>query len=143
MTTKTYLSQIERLDKMIQNKLSEIYRLKTMACSVSVSSESEKVQTSPDKDRLGSTVSKIVDLEKETDALVDSFIEKRKHIIEQIDGMEDIRMYNVLSARYVNGKNFDEIAKEMSYSRMQINRIHGNSLVEFEKKYGKEYLQEK
>lgn len=143
MTTKNYLSQIERLDKMIQNKLSEIYRLKTMACSVSVSSESERVQTSPDKDRLGSTVSKIVDLEKETDSLVDSFIEKRKHIIEQIDGMEDIRMYNVLSAKYVNGKNFDEIAKEMAYSRMQINRIHGNALVEFEKKYGKEYLQEK
>ena len=28
MTTKEYLNQIERLDKMITNKLSEIYQLK-------------------------------------------------------------------------------------------------------------------
>ena len=31
MNTKTYLNQISRLDKMIQNKLSEIYRLKAIA----------------------------------------------------------------------------------------------------------------
>ena len=92
MDTKQYLSQIERLDKMIQNKLSEIYQLKTMACSVTVSNEKERVQTSSDKDRLGSTVAKIVDLEKETDRLVDRFIEKRNHIIEQIDGIEDMNM---------------------------------------------------
>lgn len=140
MTTKSYLQQIERLEKMIQNKLSEIYRLKTMACSVSVSSDNERVQTSPDKDRLGSTVSKIVDLERETDALVDSFIDKRNHIIEQIDNIQDSNMYHVLSARYVSNKNFDEIANDMFYSRMQINRIHGKALLEFERIYGAEYL---
>lgn len=140
MTTKSYLQQIERLEKMIQNKLSEIYRLKTMACSVSVSNNNERVQTSPDKDRLGSTVAKIVDLEHETDALVDSFIYKRNHIISQIDSMEDSNMYRVLSARYVSNKNFDDIATEMFYSRMQVNRIHGKALLEFEKRYGAEYL---
>ena len=96
MVTKQYLWQIERLDKMIQNKLSEIYQLKTMACSVTVSNDGERVQTSSDKDRLGSTVAKIVDLEKETDRLVDRFIDKRNHIIEQIDGIEDMNMYHVL-----------------------------------------------
>lgn len=111
-----------------------------MACSVSVSNEKEKVQTSADKDRLGSTVAKIIDLERETNALVDNFIDKRNHIIEQIDSMEDSNMYHVLSARYVSNKNFDDIAKEMFYSRMQVNRIHGKALLEFEKAYGKEYL---
>lgn len=140
MNTKQYLGQIERLEKMIQNKLSEIYRLKTMAFSVSVSNEKDKVQTSADKDRLGSTVAKIIDLERETDALVDRFIDKRNHIISQIDSMEDLNMYHVLSARYVSNKNFDDIATEMFYSRMQINRIHGKALLEFEKRYGSEYL---
>lgn len=141
MTTKQYLNQIERLEKMIQNKLSEIYRLKTMACSVSVSNEKDKVQTSADKDRLGSAVAKIIDLERETDALVDSFIDKRNHIIEQIDSMEDSNMYHVLSARYVSNKSFDDIAAEMFYSRMQVNRIHGKALLEFEERYGAEYLE--
>lgn len=140
MTTKGYLQQIERLNRMIQNKLSEIYRLKTMACSITVSNDQERVQTSSDKDRLGSTVAKIVDLEKETDRMVDEFIETRKHIIDQIDSIEDDNMYHVLSGRYVCGKDFNEIADNLKYSRMQINRIHGKALIEFEKKYGKEYL---
>lgn len=142
MVTKEYLGQLDRLDKMIQNKLSEIYQLKTMACSVTVSKNGERVQTSSDKDKLGSTIAKIVDLEQETDDLIDSFIDKRTHIIKQIDAIEDINMYHVLSARYVGKKTFDEIAAEMNYSRMQVNRIHGNALLEFEKRYGQEYLNE-
>ena len=140
MDTKQYLSQIERLDKMIQNKLSEIYQLKTMACSVTVSNEKERVQTSSDKDRLGSTVAKIVDLEKETDMLVDRFIDKRSHIISQIDGLDNIDYYHVLSMRYVARNTFEEIAKKTNWSIRKVFSIHGEALKEFEKLYGSEYL---
>lgn len=139
MDTKKYLNQIERLGKQIQNKLSEIYQLKTMACSVSVSNEKDRVQTSPDKDRLGSTVAKIVDLEKETDRLVDEFVEKRNHIIGQIDSMENIDYYHILSLRYVSRNTFDDIAEKTGWSIRQTFRIHGQALLEFEKEYGEEY----
>lgn len=141
MDTKQYLSQIERLDKMIQNKLSEIYQLKTMACSVTVSNEKERVQTSSDKDRLGSTVAKIVDLEKETDMLVDRFIDKRSHIISQIDGLDNIDYYHVLSMRYVARNTFEEIAKKTNWSIRKVFSIHGEALKEFERLYGHEYLE--
>lgn len=141
MDTKQYLSQIERLDKMIQNKLSEIYQLKTMACSVTVSNEKERVQTSSDKDRLGSTVAKIVDLEKETDRLVDRFIDKRSHIISQIDGLDNIDYYHVLSMRYVARNTFEEIAKKTNWSIRKVFSIHGEALKEFERLYGREYLE--
>lgn len=138
METKTYLSQIKRLDRLIQNKLSEIYQLKTIACSITVSNDKERVQNSSDKDRLGSTVAKIVDLERETDRLVDNFIDKRKHIISQMESL-DTEMYHVLFSRYVSCKTFDEIANEIPCSRMQVNRIHGKALSEFEKWFGSEY----
>lgn len=141
MDTKQYLSQIERLDKMIQNKLSEIYQLKTMACSVTVSNEKERVQTSSDKDRLGSTVAKIVDLEKETDMLVDRFIDKRSHIISQIDGLDNIDYYHVLSMRYVARNTFEEIAKKTNWSIRKVFSIHGDALKEFERLYGSEYFE--
>lgn len=141
MDTKQYLSQIERLDKMIQNKLSEIYQLKTMACSVTVSNEKERVQTSSDKDRLGSTVAKIVDLEKETDMLVDRFIDKRSHIISQIDGLDNIDYYHVLSMRYVARNTFEEIAKKTNWSIRKVFSIHGEALKEFERLYGHEYIE--
>lgn len=141
MDTKTYLGQISRLERQIQNKLSEIYQLKTMACSVTVSNEGERVQTSGDKDRLGSVVSKIVDLEKETDNIVDSFVDKRKRIIEQIDGMENEDYYHVLSMRYVGKATFEDIAKSTNWSIRKVFSIHGKALQEFECMYGKEYLE--
>ena len=128
MNTKTYLNQISRLDKMIQNKLSEIYRLKTIACSVTVSTEKEAVDVSSDKDKLGSTVTKIVDLEKDTDRLVDEFMRKRNHIIGQIDSMENTDYYHVLSMRYVNQNTFEEIAQATNWSIRNIFTIHGRAL---------------
>ena len=84
MDTKQYLGQIERLDRMIQNKLSEIAQLKHMATSITAAPKEVNVQVSSGKDRLGNTVAKLIDLEKETDRLVDEYIDKRKRIIEQI-----------------------------------------------------------
>lgn len=140
MTTKSYLGQIERLDRMIQNKLSEIYQLKTMACSVTVSNDGERVQNSGDKDRMGSTVAKIVDLERETDELVDSFVRKRNRIIEQIDSIENLDFYHVLSMRYVARDTFETISVKTNWSIRKIFSLHGKALLEFEKMYGSEYL---
>lgn len=141
METQEYLKQIERLDRMIQNKLSEISQLKHMATSITITPKKVNVQTSHDKDKMGSVISKLVDLEKETDELVDKYIDKRKKIIEQIDEMRDTNMYHVLSEKYIARKDLSTIAVEMGYSFKQVCRIHGKALVEFEKKYGDEYIE--
>lgn len=141
MDTKSYLNQISRLERQIQNKLSEIYQLKTMACSVTVSNDNERVQTSGDKDRLGSVVAKIVDLEKETDNIVDSFVDKRNRIIKQIDGMHNEDYYHVLSMRYVGKNTYEDIAKSTNWSIRKVFGLHDKALQEFERLYGDEYLE--
>lgn len=140
MKTQDYLKQIERLDRMIQNKLSEINQLKHIATSIAIAPKEVNVQVSSDKDRMGTAVAKLLDLEKETDKLVDDYIDKRKRIIEQIDSIEDTNMYHVLSERYIMRKDLSVIAVEMGYSFKQVCRIHGNALMEFERLYGKGYL---
>lgn len=140
LETKQYLNQIHRLDRMIQNKLTEIYQLKTMVCSVTVSSDKERVQTSGSKDKLGDMVSKIVDLETETDELTDSFIEKRNRIISQIDKMENTDYYDVLSMRYIGKKTFEDISNTIHWSLRKTYMLHDKAILEFEKLYGKEYL---
>ena len=140
MTTKEYLNQIERLDKMITNKLSEIYQLKIMACSITVSGDSERVQTSGNQDKLGSTIAKIVDLERETDELVDSLVDKRKEILSQVDNMKNIDHYDVLHKHYVERRTFQDIADSENWSIRQVFNIHGRALQEFEKMYGDTYL---
>lgn len=143
MTTKQYLGQIERLDRMIQNKLSEIRQLKCMALSVTVHPKEVNIQVSSDKDKIGTAVSKLVDLEKETENLITDYICKRKRIIEQIDNISDTNMYHVLSEKYIARKDLNVIAVEMGYSFKQICRIHGKGLSEFERIYGREYLKQK
>lgn len=141
MDTKQYLSQIKRLDRKIQNKLSELYNLKMMASSISVSNDGERVQTSGNKDQLGAVVAKIVDMEKEVDKMVDLFVDTRSEIISQIDSMDDLDSYDILSMRYVAGKTFHEISEKTGWSIRKVFSLHGKALLEFEKKYGREYLE--
>ena len=133
MVTKQYLGQIERLDKMIQNKLSEIYQLKTMACGVTVSNDGERVQTSSDKDRLGSTVAKIVDLEKETDRLVDRFIDLKKEIMSIISMIKSEKHREILFKKYFEQKSIYAIAEELGMTDRGCKKAHKRALEEFEK----------
>lgn len=140
MTTKQYLNQIDRANKTINNKLSEVYQLKQIVCSISVSVSDDRVQSSGSKDKLGDAVSKIIDLENEINTIIDGFMDKKQKIVNQIENIEDNMQYQVLFSRYIEGKTFESIAEETNYSVRQILRIHGNALVEFEKEFGCFYL---
>lgn len=139
MDTKTYLQQISRLDRMINNKLSEIQQFRELARSVSAVKNEERVKTSPKFDKMGSTYCKIEKMEKELDDLIDTYVDKKNLIVSQIDGIDNETYYHILFARYVEKKTFEKIADEMTYSWRQTIRIHGRALQEFEKLYGKTY----
>ena len=140
MNTKQYLNQVRRYDRMISNKLSEIYQLKTLATSISVATDGDRVQSSGNKDRMGNTVARLVDLERETDKLIQVYTEKRQVIISQIDSMEDMNFYDVLFHRYIEGKKFEAISEDIHYSWRQVMRIHDDALAAFEKKFGSCYM---
>lgn len=141
MTTKDYLNQIGRLNRMINNKLVEIAQLKELACSISAIQTGERVQTTPNYDKIGTAYAKIDEMERKLDKLIDTYVDKKNHIIGQIDGVEDEMLYNILFARYIERKTFEKIATELEYSWRQIIRLHGKALKQFENQYGKEYLE--
>lgn len=142
MTTKEYLGQISRLNRMINNKLTEIAQLKDMAVSISATKSGERVQTTPNFDKIGTKYAKIDEMERKIDGMVDELVDKKEKIIQQIDSMEDENTYNILFARYIEKKTFEVIATEMKYSWRQVVRLHGTALKQFEKKYGEGYLNE-
>lgn len=140
MTTKEYLGQISRLNRMINNKLTEIAQLKDMAASISAPQNGDRVQTTPNFDKIGTKYAKIDEMERKIDGMVDELVDKKEKIIQQIDSMEDENTYNILFARYIEKKTFEVIATEMKYSWRQVIRLHGTALKQFEKKYGEVYL---
>lgn len=142
MNTSQYLNQIGRIDRVINNKLAEIYQLKSMVCSIGVVADENKVQTSPEMDKLGSAVAKIVDLENEINCIIDKYRELRIEIVSKIERIDDEMQYQVLFSRYIERKTYEKIADDTGYSERQIIRIHKSALIEFEKRYGKEYSRE-
>lgn len=140
MTTKEYLNQISRLNRMINNKLVEIQQLRDLALGISSISTGERVQSTPDFDKIGSKMAKIDELEKNLDETIDKYVDLKNRIIGQIESMEDEITYNILFSRYIEKKQFELIAIDMGYSWRQIIRLHGNALKQFEEKFGEEYL---
>lgn len=125
---------------MINNKLSELAELKELSKSISAVSNKERVQTSMERDKIGNTLSKIDEMEREIDKMIDYYSDKRTHIIGQIDSMEDENSYDILFSRYIEKKTFEKIADTKNYSFRQIIRLHGIALKQFEEKYGNEYM---
>lgn len=125
---------------MIQNKLSEISQLRELSCGISAVRFGERVQTTPDHDKLGMAYVKIEEMETRLDEMIDEYVGKKNKIISQIDSMDNESSYDVLFSRYIEKKTFEKIATDMNYSFRQVTRLHGKALKEFEKKYGHLYL---
>lgn len=140
MDTKQYLQQISRLDRMINNKLAEISQLKELAYSIKAVTNEERVQTTPNFDKIGTAYCKIEEMEERLDKLIDEYVDKKNLIISQIDKIENETYYEILFARYIEKKTFEKIADELTYSWRQVIRLHGRALQEFERVYGNMYL---
>lgn len=139
MDTKQYLGQISRLDRMIKNKMTELSQYRDLIYGLSAVTNEERVQKSPDFDKMTGKVAKVLKIESKIDELIDEYVDKKNLIISQIDSMENETYYEILFARYIEKKTFEKIADEMMYSWRQIIRLHGKALQEFEKIYGKTY----
>ena len=140
MTTKEYLQQIGKLNKMINNKMIELTQMKEMAHSIKAMNTDEHVMSSSDPDRIGCAYVKIEEMEQKIDRMIDDYVDEKEKIIKQIEGIEDENLYDVLFLKYIAKKRFEDIAVEIEKSWRQTIRLHGAALKRFEEKYGNEYL---
>lgn len=133
MTTKEYLNQISRLNRMINNKLVEIQQLRDLACSISAINLEDRVQSSPNFDKIGSKMAKIDELERELDESIDSYADIKNQIIEQILMMKSEKHKEILLDKYVNFKSISEIASDFNMTERGCKKAHKKAIEEFEK----------
>lgn len=125
---------------MIENKLDEICRLREMAVTISANLDKDIVQTSSAHDKIGDSVAQIVDLENETNAIVSELADKKRTIVNQIDSMANDDHYEILTYKYVQKLEFREIFLKMKISERKMYTVYRQALKEFERLYGKTYL---
>lgn len=137
MGAKEYLGRLERLDTIISQKLQELGELRMKAASpAGAGRPNGRARTSPSGDApFVRLVGRIVELEAEIDGDVDRFVDERRRIIRQIQGLDDPRHIEMLFKRYVEYKGLKTICAEMKLSYGYARRLHGCALQSFEDRF--------
>lgn len=133
LDARLYLKEIERYEKVINNKLEELKHLRELAVSFNYNSNSVVVQSSCDADKIGSTVGQIIDKENDLKSIIDEYISKRQERISVIEELRDTVEYDIVHKRYVQLKSLDEIAIELGYSYVWICKKHNSALLNIQK----------
>lgn len=119
-----YLDNVERIDNMIAKKQEQIDSLRSLASSTALHTDSERVQSSGSKDKLGDCCAKIADLCAEMKRDIDFFVNTKADVMHRIDQLESIDERQVLYCRYLQFMKFRSIAQEMNVSESTVFRLH-------------------
>lgn len=130
---KKYLQQPGILNKAIQTRLQQLHELKEKRfCIQATDYSKDKVQSSVSGDSLEKLISKIVDLERETDKLVDSYIDVKWEIIRKIEKLPK-KQREVLLLKYIDEESISEIAFELNLSTNRIKQITNDAILNISK----------
>lgn len=125
---KSYLKQVEKLDKQITNKLVERQQWKDIALGITASVEGERVQSSGGQDKMANAIVKCVDMEAEINNLVDELINAKKSVIATIEQLDSPTEYDILHKRYIQYMPLQEIAEKYNRDYTTITTTHGRAL---------------
>lgn len=118
------LKNIKKLDKLIEEKTTEIDRLRTLATKVNQCSEGERVQTSSAGDKISEYVVKIVDLQNEINEDIKKLVDLKRDCIKYIDTLDDPILIGILYKRYFEYKTWENIAEELGITRQWASKKH-------------------
>lgn len=133
MTAKEYLSEVQRLQTIIEQKQERIKEIRESASTVrGVRFDLEKVQGSGRTDKIGDSVAKIIDLETEVENDMISIIYRKHEMIEQIHALGNYRYIQLLYKRYIEFKRLQIVAAEMDFTYEYVLELHKKALKAFE-----------
>lgn len=130
MTAKDYLKDIRKLDLEIQTLQEQISLLRKNAEGLRAMELSDMPKGGKGKD-LSDYVAEIADLQMVCVQHVSELIMKKQEAIERIMSIDGSELRNVLLLRYIQCKEWDEIADKLQYNPRTIFRLHGEALKEF------------
>lgn len=135
MTAKEYLSQAFRLDQRINSKLEQAASLRELAIKATASIHAERISGTKERSPMENAIVKLVDLEHEIDADIDRLVDLKRELMFFISDIGEPSYRLLLELRYLEGRNWEEIAKIMGCNLRWIYRLHGKAL-----QYGNEKL---
>ena len=138
---KEFLLQVEKLDKLIENKLIERQQWQSIAMGVTSGCESvlvkvngktelqnmEKVQSSGNPQKMSDAIIKYIEIDAEIDRCVDFYVDTRKDVIKVIE-MLPAQEYDLLHKVYIQHIALTEVADIYKTTYSNVTTIHGRAL---------------
>lgn len=127
MKAKDYLKQLQKLDRLIENKLAEKEQWRAIATSTTQQLTPDKVQSTSNPHKMADAIHKIIEIEAEIDACVDRLVDTKKDVISTIERLNPTE-YDLLHKVYVQYFTFDEVADKKGKSYSWVTTVHGRAL---------------
>lgn len=91
-------------------------------------SSNERVQTSAGNGGIEAVVVERERIQKNIDKTVGLYMNKRQQIIDRIHRTDKEAYIQVLYKRYIEGKKYEEMKREMHYEVSYLKKLHGKAL---------------
>ena len=128
MTAKEFLNQAYLLDQRIKSKSEQIQSLNELATSCTATMTGMPHNPNRSTSRMADAVCKIIDLQNEIAADMDSLIQTKKDIVDVIAQVTDVELRILLEQRYLCGATWEEITMNLYHNRRWIFRLHDKAL---------------
>lgn len=132
MRAKDFLKQLPKLNKMIENKMAEKEQWKSVALGTTSFNTSERVQSTPNPQKMSDAIVRCLDIEAEIDQCIDALVDTKKDVISVIEQLE-VTEYDVLHKVYVQNITLDIVADKYERSYSWATTIHGQALKNVQK----------
>lgn len=127
MNAKSFLLQMKKLDKMIENKMVEKEQWIDIAQGTTAMLGSERVQSSGSQQKMADAVERFIEIENEIDECIGKLIEAKKDVISVIE-MLDVVEYDFLHKVYVQYIDLKEVAVMLGKKYTWATTTHGRAL---------------
>lgn len=135
LNAKEYLLNLKLINEDIQSRLHEREELYASLLSSPKLSD-VKVQSSQ-QNHVENTYVKIIDISKQIDVEIDKLYQVKLEASRLIDKVANRRHKILLRERYLNNREWYEIAERMHISVSHVHTIHGQALQDFRSVYYK------
>lgn len=132
LKAKEYLMQVEKIDRIIKNKLIEKEQWFDMATSITAASDGERVQSSGSQQKMADSVVRYVEIESDIDHYISLQIATKKDVIDVIESLPATE-YDVLHKVYIQRKELYEVANEYGKTYSWATTVHGRALEHVQK----------
>lgn len=130
MDARKYLSQARLLNSRIRSYENELEYINTIALGPSGPSYGpNKIKQSPSLEApFVRYIDKIMELEKIIHNEIGKLIELKKDIARTIAEVGDAKLEIILRERYINCRNWEDIAIDLAYSQVYLFKLHQKAM---------------